>query len=901
MCFFKDVKQRLFKIKSAKKTKRTVAMLVVLAVAFGAAVPQLSAGGAYSAADSSDIRVLAIAADNSSYSYCTGEIQSRVKSAAGITVPTSSIDIMTSAQANCLKSDFIGSYDYIVVIANKTFKHTGDQVTYGGWTNPRMLMSKTSGYETSVLSGNDISAALKEKIIDFFNAGYPVEFMYGTNMGSAVSGNSNETNAAGLYSQLNGSYRVVNGSHSTDADTRLKNITSGKLKLLMGSVPTDNATTGYVNASTDKSKLLTYKFTINDGASNASSKKYTARYYIDMNNDGVYDEDTEVISYLGITLASNEKKTVELDSLAAGVEYKLTVNATEYVGQIGWKLVITDNSSAARHITENGSCTLQLIEGQEKEHLRVLQLTAIANRNDNISRYTENNVYLPTKAEMEWFAANESKFTSSNIRTYLSNNIKGGELFNVDINSSTKIWGTNLGSAKQTNILKNMLDFYKAFSGSLDGNTYVQNYDVDVTRIYVNDLPATAGADDWNIMYQYLTDNYDMIVLGFADCYDDITSTQECAAIEAFIAEGKAVLFTHDTSSFVNNANTSQNAKWGYNINKYFRNILGMDRYGFTLSETERTVAGKDFNNTGYLQGYNDITLKSGSSNSVGNTTTTSAVRLNEGPVTSYPYQIGSNITIQSTHTQYYQLDLEADDLTVWYALDKNAYTGSSYADGRNNYYIYNKGNITYSGVGHSAGLTTDEIKLFTNTIISAYRAGDSSVSIEVTDWDASAGSSSSGSSLYELVTIPVDYIKKAMGGAYGERIVTNNSKQYRRVSFRITDQTVASNKTLSLDFYSVSSASDMSASARLDYYAGSVYRQSDGKVVMKNGSSVSGQRLESGVEYYIYVPLKAFDAKQIFRGDIKASLKPNGQTGSITMSDSVFVSFNNRLQFDLQ
>ena len=40
----------------------------------------------------------------------------------------------------------------------------------------------------------------------------------------------------------------------------------------------------------------------------------------------------------------------------------------------------------------------------------------------------------------------------------------------------------------------------------------------------------------------------------------------------------------------------------------------------------------------------------------------------------------------------------------------------------RNNYYIYTKGNVTYSGVGHSdVTQSVDELKLYINTMIAAY------------------------------------------------------------------------------------------------------------------------------------------------------------------------------------
>ena len=51
--------------------------------------------------------------------------------------------------------------------------------------------------------------------------------------------------------------------------------------------------------------------------------------------------------------------------------------------------------------------------------------------------------------------------------------------------------------------------------------------------------------------------------------------------------------------------------------------------------------------------------------------------------------------------------------------------------DVRNNYYIYTKGNITYSGVGHEKVTGREEMKLYVNTLIAAYKAAMVPPSIE--------------------------------------------------------------------------------------------------------------------------------------------------------------------------
>ena len=126
------------------------------------------------------------------------------------------------------------------------------------------------------------------------------------------------------------------------------------------------------------------------------------------------------------------------------------------------------------------------------------------------------------------------------------------------------------------------------------------------------------------------------------------------------------------------------------------------------------------------------------------------------------------------------------------------------------------------------------------------------------------------------------------------------SAKQYRRVKFKIYDKTVAANKKVSINFYTSSSKTDTQGVSKLNYYAGSIYRMSDGKAIMKDGKLQSGQKLESGTEYYIYVPLSAFSVKQIFRGEVKAEITPSGQSNDLVITNSVFVNFNNRLQFNL-
>lgn len=128
----------------------------------------------------------------------------------------------------------------------------------------------------------------------------------------------------------------------------------------------------------------------------------------------------------------------------------------------------------------------------------------------------------------------------------------------------------------------------------------------------------------------------------------------------------------------------------------------------------------------------------------------TTAKQVNEGQVTVYPYEIvneNGEMEVARTHAQWFQLNPEDEDVTVWYCLSETEEAKSietenekvrdiypargtpiTYEampnDTMNNYYIYSKNNIFYSGVGHSEVKGIQEARLLINVTISTYKAG---------------------------------------------------------------------------------------------------------------------------------------------------------------------------------
>lgn len=200
----------------------------------------------------------------------------------------------------------------------------------------------------------------------------------------------------------------------------------------------------------------------------------------------------------------------------------------------------------------------------------------------------------------------------------------------------------------------------------------------------------------------------------------------------------------------------------------------------------------------------------------------------NEGQITKYPYNIEGDVTdteegfapnydsfgggrefikVSDTHLQYYQMNMMADDLIVWYCLghassksDNDLYSFVP-NDVANQYYIFTRGNITYSGCGHSAvdnnarwkDPTAKEAMLFINTMIAAYRAGYSDPKFEFVSGEGENA-------------VPVENLYLPGESVGSERTVGQDidysTSNYAggKITFRFNDTNTSPNKKLTLE-----------------------------------------------------------------------------------------------------
>lgn len=613
-------------------------------------------------------------------------------------------------------------------------------------------------------SGNDITSQICSELKEFVQSGYPVIFASGLMENDSRSIDTSKVDSASYYYEFMEyalKYENTFSSLELQSDTSKLDFFANLAKPVINFTekPKEphriDETGNYPNRGLIEDGQLKYVFSIkNDSDAAPAVTTYDCNLYLDLNFDGNLSDREEQSSYIQITDESGQVISSIKDDgdkthyeLRAGKTYTLTRKLPEaYFKIITWKLEISSNRNPYIHTSETGYAK-QGRNGTQKQTIKVLQLQADADGN-----YWD----LTTgKSELK-----DRLFQSKIKKLNNDNNFD----FNIQIESVSVTKINNFQAEDDDHKLKKILD---------NGNEV---------------LNGAAGSG-----------GYDMLIIGFADGFNNINN--DCHQVEDildFIKSGKSVLFSHDTTSYINydqdemykkiattayeidentdiRTESGRFRKWGLELNRYLRSVVGMDRYGITSTEIINSGTGQtlsqllkqgkelnadqvDFNTLMKLAG--DVAYQNGDRNktyaqtqaysneylsiNVDTKRVKKAEKINDGAITQYPYEMGDDpITLAETHGQYYQLGLEQDrdingnsdgksDVVVWYTLTDNYYSASP-RDVRNNYYFYSKGNVIYTGAGHKPskrGYLDDtgengnkneaEVNLFINAIVAA-------------------------------------------------------------------------------------------------------------------------------------------------------------------------------------
>ena len=480
--------------------------------------------------------------------------------------------------------------------------------------------------------GNDMNSTRYEEFRQFIEAGYPVIIAdtfikYGDDnipvastdtLGSTLDRNSyfcklvdfalqKDENGQYLYWQKN----IFTESQLKDntADTKLGTTLSARRsvfcnylnlsKLSVNWVTTygaaypqelkynsdqNGASNGGSLEKIDGKYQLQYIFNLqNDAAISQTGTTYDCKLFVDKNADGRFSgsdyvegktyTSSEEVSGLTVYIRKGDE-WIKVDPIATenGNRYELYTAETyrviralpeEYVGVIPWKLVFYDNADRLVRTAKSGYTSVPQQNG--KKTIRVLQLLSDDNRN-NWNLHDEQN--------------KDSKFAKY-INGLTDWNVVGLDQVGADGKVTPS---TSIDSMTVTYLIKDKLKI----SGTSD---------TDIQKIY---------QESYNLFQQY-----DMLILGFGDAYrfgytygasdvyynrlDNVKRNLAVGwAVRDYIESGKSILFTHDTTSYVNNIQSAimWNDKgyaekdntnywyWGYEFNKTIRASVGLDRYG---------------------------------------------------------------------------------------------------------------------------------------------------------------------------------------------------------------------------------------------------------------------------------------------------------------------------------
>ena len=233
------------------------------------------------------------------------------------------------------------------------------------------------------------------------------------------------------------------------------------------------------------------------------------------------------------------------------------------------------------------------------------------------------------------------------------------------------------------------------------------------------------------------------------------------------------------------------------------------------------------------------------------------------------PFKIDETLKIASTHGQWYQLDMEDPEVTVWYCLSDNENgdpcawagtasngdgTGATYGaspnDAANNYYIYSKGNVFYSGVGHSTVDGDMEAKLFINTMIAAYRTTYEPPMVEILNEEAELLKEESGNGSDPNLVYKMNWMKE-----YGNNL--DGTKEKIRFS-PVELNTVRTKLTCSIQY-------------KDGTYVDKIYKKDgtliEGKATKENPKKYVFENLKNMGEYYFIYDTTGENKKK--EGDI--------------------------------
>jgi len=535
---------------------------------------------------------------------------------------------------------------------------------------------------TKNYTGNDLSTKKIADLTEFIAAGYPI-----------VMENSIYTLSTAVHSSTN-LFSFIQTTKANSANTNLMNAKDydnskiaflGKLSYaikiarpmiqMVEPIVEDTATVNYIYVD-PVTKILNIQFALVPAGLVANSAlKYNAYLYMDYNEDGIFTESERLNPVPRDGSSSNGITESKFTS------YVYSYNMANYNGVYQWQVKVVKqytDGSGITHDTPIRSEITGFAASTNKKTIQVLQITD--NATDTTAYSLENKV-------------NDS---ASLIRKY------GG-----------------LGSL----VLKDYDLVFKTMSVA----QFLQQYQ---TEPYT--LATDASTNKLAGYHVIIMDNQ----------IDQITDAKGALSnVKNEISKGIGVIFTRGAINYSNQANYLPSNNLLFDDQKTYPRLtfIGktLDAY---LHPTDDPY---------YIFNFGDYGLNETQLKAPATYQTTFITKSNIGSDSEYPYKIGEAIKISaSSYVEDAAIDYNknmAIPLIGWYCLSDsrspkvralglvsdttaNTYTGiysSSPNDVKNNYYLFNRGKIYFSGIQFNTAdvqYNDEEIKLFINTLVASYK-----------------------------------------------------------------------------------------------------------------------------------------------------------------------------------
>lgn len=672
------------------------------------------------------------------------------------------IDRMTVAEFNSSKISLKTNYD-VVYIGKDTGKLNTDNkgTVYNDPSLDRNIymhvgdtFESAGGNGTYRTSGNDFTTPSYEKLVSFARSGniilLPDEFYkksasfnqgtYNNILGKGkVTGNT-DLNVLKFLDKINkGEFKdnknITCISEQSKKNAALATFVADSNTDFVIEKDSDGNEKDVLYKGSDGKYHMDFSFVIGK----CDKNRFKVKLLIDKNGDGVFTEDEN---------SSEVVKTWPEDSGTYGesskkdgryVPYKVTYNLPKNYnrGNVAWKFVIynTDADKKDAYIERTGASVYNGRKASTK--VNVLQIVSdkdIDNKNYNLQKQLE--------------------ATSSNtFKKY----VDGAEGYKITIDTKSVSQYRDMFKDKDQKFV-------------VDGNAHYYSADLDDYNLVIvscgDDLSKDITKDDMNstgnikysaLAYLAYLDTVDQGVIYTSNTVNGSNTASQKVIKDAFN-------LSRFTSSGANNSMYTDETKFYHKKKGEYQDIDNVKS-----GEIEHTYYAvmKDYDNSIKKGHYVYKDSIWGNIQSSGKTLDTqkavSIDRNNKGAITSYPYEIDPNISIKGAEAQQYVLNLNNPYATVWFTLadkekQKETYTekdpetgkevekekeklvdtdkayGISPRDGANNYYLYNTGNVFYTGIDLSQDNNDEEIKLFINTIVAASGSASQYPSVTIDD-----------------------------------------------------------------------------------------------------------------------------------------------------------------------